>query len=241
MPHPMNSGAAGRALQRQRDDRFRCERRSGIAAALALALAPLGGCVIGAPEHAGFVDLVRLVSPAVVGVGDDRGVTGSGFRIVDSRFVVTAAHVLASARGSPLVIWEEKRWPVRLVRVDTKNDLALLELPPDAPMPGLALVAGAAAPVAGAWIVVLGRPFGGKTTATFGIISATPGTIGVSPDLLERIQVNAAINPGNSGGPIVNLRGEVVGVASALLPSGQGLAFAIPASAVAGLLPPEGR
>ena len=117
-----------------------------------------------------------------------------------------------------------------MLRVDANSDLAILELPANAPMPGLPLVAPASAPATGAWIVVLGRPFGTKTTATVGIVSATPGAI-ATPRLMERIQINAAVNPGNSGGPVVNLQGEVVGVASTLLPAGQDLAFANPAAA----------
>lgn len=200
----------------------------------------LAGCVQGGvPPGPDFVELIRRASPAVVGVGDERGVVGTGFRLVDTRFVVTAAHVLRSAPASTEVFWEDRRWPARVVRVDVSSDLALLELPPDAQMPGLRLVAPASAPQTGTWIVVLGRPFGTKTTATVGIVSATPGTI-TMPRLMERIQINAAVNPGNSGGPVVNLQGEVVGVASALLPAGQGLAFATPAAAVTQLLSPAG-
>ncbi len=211
----------------------------GLATLAFAGILALAGCVqsvvLQSPD---FVDLVRRASPAVVGVSDDRGVIGTGFRLIDTRFVVTAAHLLHSARGSPSVVWEDRRWPVRVLRTDVHNDLAILELLSDAPIPGLPLVASASAPATGSWIVVLGRPFGTKTTATVGIVSATPGTIAAAPELMERIQINAAVNPGNSGGPVVNLRGEVIGVASALLPAGQGLAFAIPAAAVTGLLLP---
>ncbi len=206
--------------------------------ALAGALA-LAGCVQGGvAQGPDFVDLIRRASPAVVGVGDQRGVVGTGFRLIDTRFVVTAAHLLRPAPASPDVFWEDRRWPARVVRVDTDSDLAILELSSDAPMPGLRLVSPASAPATGTWIVVLGRPFGTLTTATVGIVSATPGTIVAAPRLMERIQINAAVNPGNSGGPVVNLQGEVVGVASALLPAGQGLAFATSAAAVKELLAP---
>ncbi len=205
--------------------------------ALAGAMASAGCVQSGVSPGPDFVELIRRVSPAVVGVGDERGVVGTGFRLVDTRFVVTAAHLLRPAPANPDVFWEDKRWPTRVVRVDTSSDLAILELPAEAPMPGLRLVAPASAPATGTWIVVLGRPFGTKTTATVGIVSATPGTVAM-PRLMERIQINAAVNPGNSGGPVVNLRGEVVGVASALLPAGQGLALATPAAAVTQLLPP---
>jgi serine protease Do len=197
---------------------------------------PLFGCVTGAmPPGPDFVGLVRRASPAVLGIADDRGVIGSGFRIGNTRYVVTAAHLVSSLRGSPAVALGGARWPVLVLRTDGKNDLALLELPADAPMPGLVIASAPA--VMGEWLLVLGRPFGTQTTATIGIVSATPGTIAATPELMARIQINAAVNPGNSGGPVLNLNGEVIGVASALLPAGQGLAFAIPASAIQQLLP----
>ena len=171
----------------------------------------------------------------MVGIGDERGVVGTGFRLAGTRFVVTVAHVVPAASVSVTVFWEDRRWTARVLRVDAASDLAVVELPVDAPMTGLSLVARASAPETGAWIVVLGRPFGTKTTATVGIVSATPGTL-ATPQLVDRLQINAAVNPGNSGGPVVNLRGDVVGVASARLPAGQGLAFAVPAAAVAALL-----
>ena len=71
--------------------------------------------------------------------------------------------------------------------------------------------------------------------ATAGIVSAVPGAI-TTPAFVEKIQINAAVNPGNSGGPGLQLRGEVVGVASSLVPGGQGLAFATPAAAIERLL-----
>jgi serine protease Do len=126
-----------------------------------------------------------------------------------------------------------------LLGTDVKNDLAVLELPADAPMPDLVLVS--VAPAVGEWLVVLGRPFGTTTVATVGVVSALPGAISATPELLTRMQINAAVNPGNSGGPVVNLAGEVIGMASSLLPAGQGIAFAIPAAAIAELLAASAR
>ncbi len=237
MLHTLKRAAAPSAEPGSRGDGPACRERRTVLAGLALAGGlPLFGCMAGvAPQGPDFVDLIRRVSPAVLGIADERGVIGSGFRLQNTRFVVTAAHVVSALRGSPAVAWDGTRWPVRVLGTDGKNDLALLELPADAPMPGLALAA--AAPAMGEWLLVLGRPFGTRTTATMGIVSASPGTIAATPELMTRIQINAAVNPGNSGGPVINLKGEVIGVASALLPAGQGLAFAIPASAILPLLP----
>jgi len=190
----------------------------------------LAGCA--APRPTGFVDLIRRTSPAVVGIGDDRGVIGSGFRLAGTRRIVSAAHVVAAARGALAIAWQDRRWPARLLRVDAEQDLALLEVADDLPMPGLVLWAGAASEP-GEWIVVLGRPFGARATATVGIVSAEPGAVKEPAFLRARLQLNAAVNPGNSGGPVLNLDGQVIGVVSAAVPGGSGLGFAVPAAAVA--------
>ena len=117
-----------------------------LAGAVASASCVQGGLSPG-PD---FVEPIRRALPAVVGVGGERDVVGTGFRLVDTRFVVTAAHLLRPAQASPDVFWEDRRWPFRVLRVDANSDLAILELPADAPMPGLPLVAPASAPATGA-------------------------------------------------------------------------------------------
>ena len=213
-------------------------RRRRRFAVAALALATGLGLVACATGTGGsppdFSALVRQVAPAVVGIGDERGVQGSGFRVEGSPFVATALHVLTATKGAPRVTWEGQSWAVSVAATDVQNDLALLRLSPDARLAGLALAADAVE--VGQWILVMGRPFGGGVAATAGIVSAAPGSIGATPELLQRLLVNAAINPGNSGGPLLSARGQVVGVASSRLPAGQGLAFAIPADALRRLL-----
>ena len=183
-----------------------------------------------------LVAVIERTSSAVVAIGDERGIRGSGFRLVDSRLVVTAAHVVKGRQGNLVVVWNAKRWPARLVRIDEEKDLALIELEADAPMPGLMVAMGAAPPAAGEWIVVLGCPFGSHPTATTGIVSALPGAVLEPAALRERIQLNAAVNPGNSGGPVINLAGRVIGIANATIPGGFGLGFAVPVSALADLI-----
>lgn len=193
----------------------------------------LSGCATGGP--AGFAGIVRRVAPSVVGVADDRGVLGSGFLLAGTRRFVTAAHLVGSPRGALSVVAPEGRWPARVLRADAELDLAVLEGSGDLPMPGLALRADAL-PAAGDWVVVLGRPFGAKVTATVGIVSAEPGAVVEPAALRSRLQLNAAVNPGNSGGPVVDLAGRVVGVVSAALPAGAGLGFAVPAPVLAAFL-----
>ena len=208
--------------------------RCGTVAILGLTLvtcASDGVRAVGA--QADFVALIARVSPSVVAVGDDSGTLGSGF-VVRPGVVVTAAHVVAAAHSQVSVLVGTRRYPARLLGSDEPQDLALLQValePPPVPMT-LAASAGRV----GEWIVVLGNPFGAGTTATIGIVSAAPGVITSPASLAQRIQINASVNPGNSGGPVVNTRGEVVGVANALLPGGQGLGFASTADAVRGLL-----
>ncbi len=181
-----------------------------------------------------FTRAIQQHAPAVVGVGDEHGVLGSGFRIEHTRLVATAAHVLRSVQGAPVIRWESKRWPARVVRVDDDADIALLEIDADAPMPGLAL---STQPVmVGQWVMVLGCPFGAGPTATTGIVSALPGAVLAPAALAGRMQLNAAVNPGNSGGPVLSLDGQVIGLANATIPGGYGLGFAVPVAELAKLL-----
>ena len=187
-----------------------------------------------APDQ--LVGLIQRSAPAVVGIGDGSGVLGSGFRIENTRLIVTAAHVVQALQGAPMVVWNAQKWPVRLAKIDASADLALLEIDAGAPMPGLALASAAQSPAPGQWVVVLGCPFGALPTATVGIVSALPGAVLLPAVLKDRIQLNAAINPGNSGGPVINLDGRVIGVANATVPGGYGLGFAVPVAALLPLL-----
>jgi serine protease Do len=103
------------------------------------------------------------------------------------------------------------------------------------------LVLATTAPRVGEWIVVLGNPIGGGTTATTGIVSAAPGAISATPELVRRLQIDASVNPGNSGGPVCNLRGEVIGSTTSLVSGAQGIAFATPASALRAFLASFGK
>jgi serine protease Do len=178
-----------------------------------------------------FSALIERIAPAVVAIAGAKATVGSGF--VTRGGVVTAAHVVRGA-GSPVaVVSGGERRAARVLATDQARDLALLEVPGYTAAATLPLAT--APPRVGEWIVVLGNPFGAGLVATAGIVSATPGAI-TTPAFVEKVQINAAVNPGNSGGPICNLRGEVVAVASSLVPGGQGIAFATPAAAVERLL-----
>ncbi len=216
--------------------------------ALALIVAGLCGCAnVERPASQGpWPDLALLVartSPAVVGIAGrmpaghdaDAPITGSGFRVHGSPWVVTAAHVLAGLGASPVVVWQGRPWAILEHRIDAEADLALLRLDTDAPIPGLPLAAPGTA-AAGDGVLVLGCPFGTLPTATVGIVSALPGAVLKPAALKTRLQLNAAINPGNSGGPVLDTRGRVIGVANATIPGGYGLGFAVPVDALHRLL-----
>ena len=174
-----------------------------------------------------FVALIERVTPSVVAVGDAGQTLGSGFAVTD-RIVVTAAHVAQALGAQAAVITRGGRQPARVVATRPDDDIALLEV--GKALPPLPLAS--ALPKVGEWIVVVGNPFGGGTTATAGIVSAAPGAISANPELARRIQINASVNPGNSGGPVINLAGEVVGATTSLVAGGQGIAFATSAAVV---------
>ena len=188
-----------------------------------------GGQAAGPPD---FAALIERLSPAVVAIGGAKATVGSGF-VTRGGVVVTAAHVAQGAGTGLTVISSAGRHPARVLATDQPRDLALLTIQGQTPAATLPLAA--APPRVGEWIVVLGNPFGAGLVATAGIVSAAPGAI-TTAAFVEKIQINAAVNPGNSGGPVCNLRGEVVAVASSLVPGGQGLAFATPAAAIERLL-----
>lgn len=222
------------------------QRRACLAAGVA---ATVPGCAW-PPKSitpASFAPVVARAASAVVGIADtpahgaasgaqaNANVVGSGFRIRDTALIASAAHVVRALRGAPMIAWRSQRWPARTLRVDDTSDLALLGIDPAAPIPGLALAA-APSDDPGNWVVILGCPFGALPTATVGIVSARPGAVLQPERLRDQIQLNAAVNPGNSGGPVVDLDGEVIGVASATVPAGYGLGFAVPVAALRRLI-----
>lgn len=224
---------------------FQLLRPAACVAALVIALT---GCAGGLPPYGGHLpSLARLIThyaPAVVGIGrmhsgsgvENAEVVGSGFRIEGTNIFATASHVVSALGGQPpVVFWQAQRWKVRIYAVDREADLALLQSEEALPMIGLrTVVSGFVQP--GDWIVVLGRPFGWQTTATVGILSALPGAVRHPSRLSTMLQLNAAINAGNSGGPVIDMDGNLVGIANATVPGGQGIGFAVPALALNRLL-----
>jgi serine protease Do len=161
---------------------------------------------------------------------------GSGFLIDDQGHVVTNAHVIDDADTVKVRLADDREYRAKVVGKDDRLDVAVLELekaPHDLPVASL----GASdATRVGEYVVAIGNPFGLGNTVTMGIVSAKGRTIGAGP-YDDFIQTDASINPGNSGGPLFNLRGQVVGINTAINPQGKGIGFAIPIDAVRAILP----
>jgi serine protease Do len=157
---------------------------------------------------------------------------GSGFFISADGFVVTNNHVVDKASTVELTTDDGRTLNAKVLGTDAKSDLALLKVTEGGPFPYVKLAS--APPRVGDWVVAIGNPFGLGGTVTSGIVSARGRDIGAGP-YDDFLQIDAPINRGNSGGPTFNLRGEVVGVNTAIAsPSGGsvGLAFAIPSQTV---------
>jgi serine protease Do/serine protease DegQ len=156
---------------------------------------------------------------------------GSGV-IVDARngYVVTNAHVVKDAREVAVTLKDNRRFPAILVGADAGTDIALLKI--DAKNLVAATWGDSDALQVGDFVVAIGNPFGIGQTVTSGIVSAL-GRSGLSVEGYEHfIQTDASINPGNSGGALINLKGELVGINSAIIgPAGGnvGIGFAVPA------------
>jgi serine protease Do len=161
---------------------------------------------------------------------------GSGFIIDADGHVVTNAHVIDEADEVKVRLSDDREFRAKVVGKDDRLDVALLKLdkaPHDLPVAALGASDGTRV---GEYVVAIGNPFGLGNTVTMGIVSAKGRTIGAGP-YDDFIQTDASINPGNSGGPLFNLRGQVVGINTAINPQGKGIGFAIPIDAVKDVLP----
>ncbi len=155
---------------------------------------------------------------------------GSGFIISEDGFLVTNNHVIKGASEVSVKFSDGRELDAKVIGTDPKTDLALLKIDSNEKFTPIKFAADK--PRVGDWVVAVGNPFGLGGTVTTGIISASGRDIGAGP-YDDFLQIDAPINRGNSGGPAFNLKGEVIGVNTAIFsPSGGsvGIGFAIPAS-----------
>jgi serine protease Do len=161
---------------------------------------------------------------------------GSGFIIDPKGYVVTNNHVVEGADKIKVILVGGKEYQATIIGRDPKTDLALIQMvKPPADLPFIKMGDSDAMQV-GDWVLAVGNPFGLAHTVTQGIISAKGRVIGAGP-YDNFLQTDASINPGNSGGPLLNLRGEVIGINTAILASGQGIGFATPSNIAKSIIP----
>jgi len=150
----------------------------------------------------------------------------SGFILTPDGFVLTNAHVIDGAQEVTVTLADKREFKARTIGIDKRSDVALVKIEGSA-LPTVRIGDVSKLKV-GEWVIAIGSPFGLESTVTAGIVSAKSRDTG---DLLPLIQTDVAINPGNSGGPLINMRGEVVGINSQIYSrSGgyMGISFAIP-------------
>jgi serine protease Do len=173
------------------------------------------------------------------------GGTGSGFIIDPEGFVLTNHHVINGADTIKVrlqIADKEKDYEAQLIGSDKKTDIALLKIKREGsdstPFPYIPMGNSENLEV-GEWVIAIGNPFGLSHTVTTGIVSAKGRDIGSGP-YDEFIQTDASINPGNSGGPLLNMKGEVIGINTAIISGNTGgnvgIGFAIPINMAAGIM-----
>jgi serine protease Do len=217
----------------------------------------------GAVNLPAFVKLAHALGPAVVNIvaiqsGDDPRTVlerqlapegkphtggkgqGTGFIINKSGIVLTNAHVVDGSDDIRVRLSDDREITARLIGRDERTDIALLEIDAGQPLP-VAPLGNSDNVQIGEWVIAIGNPFGLDHTVTAGIVSAKgrrevrPG--GGNAGFYDFIQTDASINPGNSGGPLINARGEVIGINTAMNAQAQGIGFAIPINMAKVIIP----
>ncbi len=172
--------------------------------------------------------------PPVPHGGGPRERAGAGVLLGGRGLVLTSFHFLRDASGLLVHLADGRAYEAELVGRDAPTDLALLRLRNAPKSLPVARLGDSRRLRAGDWVLAVGNPFGLSSSVSLGIISALARHLGGPYD--DFLQTDAAINPGNSGGPLFDLRGEVVGIATAV-PVAAGIGFAVPSSVVLELLP----
>ncbi len=179
------------------------------------------------PNERLFEDVVKRL----LGLSKERMIkqegVGSGFLIHPAGYVLTNDHVVKHANEILAVLSDGREFPARVVGRDSRADLALLKLNGGGPFPSADL-GDSDQLESGEWALAVGSPLGLAQTFTVGVISATGRShLGIT-SRENFIQTDASINYGNSGGPLVNIDAEVIGINTAIMPTGHGIGFAIP-------------
>ncbi len=160
-----------------------------------------------------------------------REATGSGFIVDKNGYIMTNYHVVSRADHIKVKLTGDKtEYKAKVVGFDRETDVAVIKIDTGRPLPA-AKIGNSDGVQVGDWVVAIGSPFGLEATVTAGIVSATGRDIAGAQQFQRFIQTDAAINPGNSGGPLLNRRGEVIGINTAIATNTgayQGIGFALP-------------
>lgn len=214
------------------------------------------GWIFGGTTPSSFADLAQRVQNAVVNISTTKNIKirrgpfyqfhedyyrryfkgqpnlkrpnslGSGFILDKQGYILTNNHVVQEADEILVKLSDGRTFPGRIIGSDAKTDLAIIKIEANEDLPTVQMGNSDNLKI-GDWVVAIGNPFGLTQTVTAGILSARGRVLGAGP-YDNFLQTDASINPGNSGGPLFNLRGEVVGVNTAIIAGGQGIGFAIP-------------
>ena len=168
---------------------------------------------------------------------------GSGFIIDKEGTILTNRHVIEGADQINVTLSDGKRYDAKLIGRDPRTDVALLKIEPKEDLTVLELGDSDQTEV-GEWVMAIGNPFGlGGNSVTVGVVSyrGRPLTLGTQGTAIDMIQTDAAINPGNSGGPLLNTRGQVIGINTLIItqgvPQSAGVGFAVPINVAKEILP----
>ena len=202
-----------------------------------------------------LTQLAALIRPAVVQIGVEKGEreqspedhppipedrperprVGSGFIISQDGYMLTNHHVVAETDEVDVELYDGRVFTAQVVGKDRRTDIALLKVDAEDPLPVLPLGDSDRVEI-GELVLAAGNPFGLEHTVTIGLVSRKGHGFGRFGFFDDYIQTDASISPGNSGGPLVNIRGEVVGINTAIIPR-QRIGFAVPVNLAKSILP----
>ena len=196
---------------------------------------------VGNPNNIG--DVARVVSPAIVGISGEKSTSssvGSGVCVSQNGYILTNSHVVNDCNNITLYLSDKSQASAKIIYEDTVLDLAILKSSKALPYLNL----GDSDEICvGQDVLAVGTPLSLTLVHTFtkGIVSALNRTLKVSNDgkegyMQNLIQHDASLNPGNSGGPLINAKGEVIGINTLKISSGEGIGFAIPSKSFKSLL-----